>query len=85
MLTFLKVYIELMEKVRIRMVRMVSGLKGRNYQEELKELGLETLETRRRRYNLIQTFKILRGFIVWIAVFGLKLLGMSFQDNLLII
>ena len=85
MLTFLKVYIELMEKVRIRMVRMVYGLKGRNYQEELKELGLETLETRRRRYNLIQTFKILRGFIVWIAVFGLKLLGMSFQDNLLII
>ena len=37
--------IDLMEKVQIRMVRMVSGLKGRNYQEKLKELGLQTLET----------------------------------------
>ena len=51
-----------MEKIQIRMVGMVSGLEGRNYQEKLKELGLLTLETRRRRYNLIQTFKILKGF-----------------------
>ncbi|XP_023320170.1 uncharacterized protein LOC111695180 [Eurytemora carolleeae] len=44
------------------MVGMVSGLKGRNYQEKLKELGLQTLETRRRRFDMIQTFKILKGF-----------------------
>ena len=44
------------------MVGMVSGLKGRNYQEKLKKLGLQTLETRRRRYDLIQAFKILKGF-----------------------
>ena len=55
---------------------MASGLKGRNYQEKLKELGLQTLETRRRRFDLIQTFKILKGFYcVWIAVYGLKLFG----------
>ena len=44
------------------MVGMASGLKGRNYQEKLKELGLQTLETRRRRFDLIQTSKILKGF-----------------------
>jgi len=54
--------IELLEKIQIRMVGMVSGLKGRNYQEKLKELGLQTLETRRRRFDMIQTFKILKGF-----------------------
>ena len=41
------------------MVGMVSGLKGRNYQEKLKELGLQT---RWRRFDMIQTFKILKGF-----------------------
>ena len=41
---------------------MVSGLKGRKYQEKLKELGLQTLEIRRRRFYMIQTFKILKGF-----------------------
>ena len=54
--------IELLEKIQIRMVGMVSGLKGRKYQEKLKKLGLQTLETRRRRFDLIQTFKILKGF-----------------------
>jgi len=54
--------IELLEKIQIKMVGMVSGLKERNYQEKLKELGLQTLETRRRRFDMIQTFKILKGF-----------------------
>ena len=49
-------------QIQITMVGMVSGLKGRNYQEKLKELGLQTLQTRRRRFDMIQTFKILKGF-----------------------
>ena len=56
---------------------MVSGLKGRNYQEKLKELGLQTLETRRIRFDLIQTFKILKGFdcvdsSIWFETVGNK-------------
>ena len=52
-----------MEKVQIRMVSLVAGLKGRNDQEKLEEIGLQSLETRRNRYDMKQTFKILKGFI----------------------
>ena len=38
---------------------MISGLKGETYEEKLKELGIQTLEDRRTRYDLIQTFKII--------------------------
>jgi hypothetical protein len=37
-------------------------LKYLSYKERLAELGLTTLEERRQRGDLIQTFKILRGF-----------------------
>ena len=40
---------------------MVSNLRGRTYEEKLSELGMVTLETRRRRGDMIQTFKILSG------------------------
>ena len=41
---------------------MISGLNGSSYEEKLQELGLETLEERRKRLDLIQTFKIVKGF-----------------------
>ena len=41
---------------------MVSGLKGTTYKERLKELYLSTLEERRVRYDMVETFKILNGF-----------------------
>ena len=53
---------EMLEKVQRRAVRMVSGLTGSTYEERLQELGLLSLEDRRRQYDLVQTFKIVRGF-----------------------
>ena len=38
---------------------MVAGLKGRNYEGKLVELGLQTLETRRKRYKLSRFWKVL--------------------------
>lgn len=54
--------IEILEKVQIRAINMISGLKGQTYQEKLKELGIQSLVERRTRTDLIQTFKILKGF-----------------------
>ena len=41
---------------------MVEGLKGYSYEDRLRILGLTTLETRFLRAELIEVFKILRGF-----------------------
>ena len=41
---------------------MVSGLRGRTYEDRLTELGLLSLEDRRVQFDLTQTFKIIRGF-----------------------
>ena len=40
---------------------MVSGLKGKTYEERLVELGLTTLEERRHQMDMLQTFKIVKG------------------------
>ena len=52
---------------------MIFGLKGKTYEEKLIELGLTTLETWQKRYDLVQTFKILSGFdsqIVPLVLYG---------------
>ena len=43
------------------MVREVSGLKSRTYEERLTELGMETLENRRQDQDLVTAYKILNG------------------------
>ena len=48
-----------LEKVQKRAVGMVAGLRGRNYEQKLREVGLTTLEERRVRGDMIQTFRIL--------------------------
>ena len=48
-----------MEKVQRRAVNLISGLKGANYEEKLVELGILSLEKLRKRFDIIQTFKIL--------------------------
>ena len=49
---------ELLEKVQKRAVGMISGLVGGSYEEKLAEIGLTTLEQRRIRGDMIQTWKI---------------------------
>ena len=54
---------------------MVSGLQGATYKAKLKDLGLLSLEDRRTKYDLVQTFKIIRGFDdvkseTWVSLVG---------------
>lgn len=53
---------ETLEKIQRRAVRMVSGLQGRTYEDRLIELDMLSLEGRRKLYDMVQTFKIIRGF-----------------------
>ena len=50
-----------LESVQRRAVKMIQGLRGKTYEEKLKELDLETLEERRRRGDMITCYKMLNG------------------------
>ena len=52
---------EILENVQRRAVAMVTNLRGRTYGERLAELGMTSLEDRRRRGDLIQMFRIMAG------------------------
>ena len=54
--------VDKLEKVQRRATKMVEGLEGYSYEDRLRILGLTTLETRFLRADLIEVFKILRGF-----------------------
>ena len=54
--------IDILERVQKRAVNLITGLKGKSYLEKLQELGLMSLEQRRSRFDLLQTFKIIKGF-----------------------
>ena len=47
---------QVLERVQQQAVKMMSGLKGRTYEEKCKEIGLETLEERRKNMDMIQTY-----------------------------
>ena len=53
---------ERLEKVQARATKLVPLIRHKGYQRRLADLGLFTLEQRRLRGLLIETFKILRGF-----------------------
>ena len=53
--------IMLLEGVQKRVSKLVPKLKNLPYEDRLKSLGLTTLEDRRTRGDLIETFKILKG------------------------
>ena len=54
--------IEMLEKVQCRATKMVYGLNDLTYEQRLRRLDITTLETRRRRGDLIEAFKIIKGF-----------------------
>ena len=54
--------IDILEKVQRRATRMIEGFSKMSYEDRLRELGLTTLETRRIRGDLLEVFKIVKGF-----------------------
>lgn len=56
---WLKADKDCIEKVQIKAVNAISGLKGKSYEEKLKEINLMSLDMRRLKADLIQTYKIL--------------------------
>ena len=56
---WLKRDIDILEKVQRRAVNRVTGLKGKTYEEKLREVGLLSLYDRRKRGDAIQVWKAL--------------------------
>ena len=54
--------IELLEQVQHRATKLIPEIAHLSYHERLKRLNLTTLELRRHRGDLIETFKILKEF-----------------------
>ena len=54
--------IKVFEDIQKRAVRMTSGLERKCYEEKLKEVGLYSLEERRKRGDAIQVWKILSQY-----------------------
>jgi len=50
-----------LEKVQRRATKQIKGMKEKTYEERLKELKLPTLKYRRRRADMLQTFRIMHG------------------------
>jgi len=54
--------IDLIEVVHSRATKLITSLKQKTYEERLRLLNLQTLETRRIRGDLIEVFKMFKGF-----------------------
>ena len=66
--------IETVEKVQKRFVSLIPGLTG-TYEEKLQSLGLQSLEERRKRSDMVATFKIMKGVdhvdcSTWFTTYG---------------
>ena len=56
---YLKKDIEKLEDIQHKVTRLVPGLRKKGYNDRLEKLRLTTLETRRKRGDLIQFYKVL--------------------------
>ena len=54
--------IKLLERVQEKFVKNVQGLRATEYRARLSELGILSLEDRRLYLDLVETFKIIKGF-----------------------
>jgi hypothetical protein len=54
--------IEKLEKVQRRATRMMEECRGKSYNDRIQILRLTTLETRRVRADMLEVFKILKGY-----------------------
>ena len=54
--------IELLERVQHRFTRLFSELRSLSYDDRLYQLGLWSLQERRNRTDLIELFKLVKGF-----------------------
>jgi len=54
--------IDLLEKVQRTATRMMAKDKSLSYYDRLKKFGLTTLETRRLRGDLIEVYKLFKGY-----------------------
>ena len=52
---------ELLEAVQRRAVKQVTNLSSRTYEDQLREIGLDSLVERRKRGDLIQAYKVFSG------------------------
>lgn len=59
---FLRKHCDLIEKVQRRFTKRIIGMNDMEYEDRLKALKLPSMEFRRLRGDMIETFKILRGF-----------------------
>ena len=57
----------MLEKVQQRAIRMITNLKGRCYEDRLRELRLTTLKERRMRGDM---YRVMTGRIRWTATCG---------------
>jgi len=65
--------INVLERVQLRRAtRMITGYSKLNYEERLASLGPTTLETRRLRGDLIEAFKISKGYDTGSEIFFSK-------------
>ena len=58
---YLRKDIEVLEKVQRRATRLVQGMKKLNYEERLGVLGIQSLEQRRIRGDMLEVYKIMTG------------------------
>jgi len=59
---YLKKDIDLLQKVQRRATRLMTSDKSLSYIDRLQKFGLTTLEARRLRGDLIEVFKMFKGF-----------------------